>query len=415
MNQIKTITLSLVAIFILQACSFTRTMLHWKPNITDHKIFNHTELLPGNEVFKFKQGIMNDSTRNAIDAFLKGSSTTAFLVIRNDSILYERYFKGYTRESISSVFSISKSITSLLTGIAVEEGYIKSVHDPVTLYVPELKKEDPRFERLTIEHLLNMRAGFKFNEDNLVPFSKATNLYYGTDHLAVIKRARFKHEPGEVYEYQSLSTALLGVVVERAIGKNLSDYLQEKVWTTIGMENRATWSIDNKRNRSAKGHVGVNATAIDLAKIGRLYLNNGNWNGKQIVSSSWVSKSATPDVTNEGYQYKWWGFKVWLSSPERTSIAKNGYAYFPDSLSASKFIEEKYPQNKFFSVSANNKERTQWIAKMYHPNLYSAQGILDQYLFVNPTTNTIVVRLGEEDKKKQYEYFIYNLIGDSFL
>ena len=87
-------------------------------------------------------------------------------------------------------------------------------------------------------------------------------------------------------------------------------YLQEKIWEPIGMENRATWDIDGKRHHSNKAHTGVNATTIDLAKIGRLYLNNGNCNGKQVVSADWVAKSATPNIQNEGYQYQWWTLPI---------------------------------------------------------------------------------------------------------
>ena len=259
LNMRTKITILLLAVVaILQSCSQFRAFSYWGPNITDHKIFHHTNIAPSDSVFYFKEGnkdifgkerrisVYPKGTANTLkmtyDEYLaQKTTTTAFLVIRNDSILYEQYFRGYSRDSISKIFSVSKSITSLLTGIAVDEGYIESVHDPVTKYIPELKKKDPRFERLTIEHLLNMRAGFKFNEDSYFPLSKATRLYYGTNHLGKVKRITFKYEPGEKHEYQSIVTALLGVVVEKATKRNLSEYLQEKVWTPLGMENRATW------------------------------------------------------------------------------------------------------------------------------------------------------------------------------
>ena len=410
--KIKTLIILLAVAVLSQSCTATRAFTYWGPNITDHKIFAHDEITSSDSAFLFKAGnddsVKNyvvstqkgsDTLRLSLDDYLKTTTTTAFLVIRNDSILYESYFKGYTRDSISKVFSVSKSITSLLTGIAVDEGYIESVNDPVTKYIPELKKKDPYFQQLTIEHLLNMRAGFKFNENSYFPTSKATHLYYGTNHLGKVKRVKFAYKPGEKHQYQSLVTALLGVAVERATGKSLSSYLQEKVWTPMGMENRATWDIDDRRHRSNKAHVGVNTTAIDLAKIGRLYINNGNWNGKQIVSADWIAKSVTPNTDNEGYQYQWYSFGTFIPNPEKNHIhPKFKLSCFTDSLSVRKFVEEKYPDSKYVEISPLRNDRNYWCLSIY-PNEKSqlaAIGIMQQLLFVDPKKNIIVVRLGEK-------------------
>lgn len=434
--KINVVIIILFVMTLFQSCSFTRSMLYWGPNITDHKIFHHDEILPGDNTFYFREGNKEELQKHIIstsrishggitdsikmslsDFLLQNTTTTAFLVIRNDSVLYEQYFRGYARDAISKNFSITKSVTSLLTGIAVDEGYIRSVHDPVTKYVPELKTKDPKFERLTIEHLLNMRAGFKFNEDNYFPLSKATRLYYGSNHLRLIKRAKFKHEPGEVFEYQSLVSALLGVVVERATGRSLSEYLQEKVWIPMGMENCATWDIDNKRHRSNRAHVGINATAIDLAKIGRLYLNNGNWSGRQIVSADWVAKSITPDRNYLGYQYHWWshGDRV-AKVPARLGLQSYNFSresLFTDSLSARQYAEEKYPDSKFIEPQPvrGNKE-TFWCLEVY-PNegaQFAAEGIMHQWIFVDPLKNIIIVRLGE--KYDVHPSFIRLLINE---
>lgn len=429
----KTGIILLFAAILIQSCSFTRAMLHWGPNITDHKIFHHTEMLPSDSTFYFTKGnddvfgklrrmlVVPKGTIDTIemtygDYLAQKTTTTAFLVIRNDSILFEQYFRGYTRDSISKNFSVSKSITSLLTGIAVDEGYIESIHDPVTKYIPELKKKNPKFERLTIEHLLNMRAGFKFNEDSYFPLSKATRLYYGTNHLGKVKRAKFKHEPGEAFEYQSLVTALLGVVVERATEKNLSEYMQEKVWVPLGMENRATWDIDDKRHRSNRAHVGVNATAIDLAKIGRLYLNNGNWNGKQIVSADWVTKSRTPIPIgyDRSYQYQWYSFGTLLQAPDGVHNPHQNLKPFTDSISARKYAEEKYPDGNYnpIKISLNKKEKSWgWGIIVYADEncQFAAEGILNQWIFVDPKKNIIIVRLGE--KEDVSPYFIRSLIN----
>ena len=412
----KKITIVLVAIVLAQSCTLTRAFMYYSPDITDHKIFPYIELTPEKSTFRFHNGNEEILKNHTIPVYPKGTSdtiimsldsyleqktsTTAFLVIRNDSVLFEKYYRGYTRDSISAVFSVSKSVTSLLTGIAVDEGYIGSIHDPVTKYVPELKKKDPKFERLTIEHLLSMRAGFKFNEDSYFPLSKATRIYYGTNMLKTIKRLRFTYESGENHSYQSIVTALLAVVVERATGKNLAEYLQEKVWAPLGMENRATWSIDDKRHRTTKGFCGLNTTAIDLAKIGRLYLNKGIWEGKQIVSADWVAKSATPDIANNGYQYQWWSYKVCLANNE------DGTRYFADSASVLNRIT-KNPDNKYYTIW-QDKSNGLWTNILYKDAFY-ALGIMNQVVYINPQKNIIVVRLGQLSDFGNYPHFIYKL------
>lgn len=183
-----------------------------------------------------------------LDSLLKNTSTRAFLIIRNDSIIYENYFRGYKRKDISTVFSVSKSVTSLLIGIAIDEGYISSVNDPVTKYILELKNADPMFEKLTIKDLLDMRSGIKFKEDyGFNPFSKIARLYYGTDQLSQVKKLHFECEPGTRHEYQSIATTILGIIIEKTTNQDFAKYFENKVWKPLGMENTAQWSLDDKK------------------------------------------------------------------------------------------------------------------------------------------------------------------------
>ena len=411
-------TLIVLTVVLLQSCTLTRSLLYWGPDITDHKIFPYTEVLPGDTMYQFKKS-EDKSVENYIvraknwepsdtvdlpltDFLEQKTGTVSFLVIRNDSILYEQYFRGYNRSAISTIFSVSKSVTSLLTGIAIDEGYIESIHDPVTKYIPELAKKDPNFSKLTIEHLLNMRAGFKFDEDSYLPWSKAAKIYYGTNLLGKIKRMKFEHEPGEVKSYQSITTALLGVVLERAIGRNLGEYLEEKIWVPLGMENRATWSMDDKRHRTAKAFCGLNTSAIDLAKIGRLYLNNGSWGGKQIVNSEWVTQSTTPNTQNYGYQYQWYSFGIWLTNPNSDS------ELFADTTSAREVMKKMSYRYPYTNMWESERSKGEWGITAYAKQYY-ALGIIHQTLFVDPEQNIIVVRLGEHSEM-DYPNFIYNLI-----
>jgi CubicO group peptidase (beta-lactamase class C family) len=379
----------IVLFLMFQSCA----LFYNYPDINNYEKFPYTTINHGNSTYLFKAGnshifdtllVKGDSrTRDTVyltlDEFLKTTKTAAFVVIRNDSILFENYYNGYERSQIMNVFSISKSVTSLLVGLAVQDGYIKSVHDPITDYIPELLDGDERFQRLTIEHLLDMRSGLKFNETYSTRFSKMAKLYYGKDQLGQIKKMKFAHEPGTVNEYQSVSTALLGIALEKVTGKEFGKYLEEKVWIPLGMEFDATWSLDDEKRRSAKAYQGLNITAIDLAKIGRLYLNEGKWNGKQIINPEWIKKSTTPNVNNEGYQYQWYNKGYWYLSEGK---------FFPDTISAKEIAEKS--EYKYYSFE---QYEGQWRIIVYTDVFYAA-GYLGQMLYVNPEKNLIMVRIG---------------------
>ena len=385
----------------------TRSVKYFRADIDDYKIFPSTEIRTSNEPFSFKSGDneilekyfvdKKDSSSLKLDEYLSKTSTTAFLVIRNDSILFEKYYKGYKQDQISTLFSVSKSVTSLLVGLTIDDGFIESVNDPVTKYIPELKNGDSKFEELTIEHLLNMRSGLRFKEAYSTPFSKMTRLYYGTNQLGKIKRMKFECEPGTKHNYQSISTAILGIIVENATGKELGKYLEEKVWIPLGMKNSATWSIDDKKHRSAKSFSGLNATAIDLAKIGRLYLNKGNWNGKQIISEEWVQKSIIPVKKNDGYQYQWYNFSFMGNF--------KGQIYFTDSISAQAQMDTLNFDN--YQILQDKSHDNQWWVDIYTENFF-ALGIMKQVLYVNPEKNIIMVRLGEKGDF-HYPTFMYKM------
>jgi len=408
----KKLIILIVSIVIFQSCTvLTRCVKYYEADITDHEIFPYEEINTGNNKFHFKDGDKSlfekqivenkDSIDYTLDEYLKTGQTTAFLVIKNDSVLFEKYYKGYERSDISTFFSVSKSVTSLLVGIAVDEGAIKSVKDPVTDYIPELKDGDSMFKKLTIEHLLNMRSGIDFDESYSNPFSGMATLYYGTNQLAKIKRKGFKCAPGTKHEYQSVSTAILGIILERATGKKMAKYLEEKVWIPMGMENRATWSVDDKRHRSPKAYSGLNATAIDLAKIGRLYLNKGNWNGKQILSEDWVKKSFTPNVANDGYQYQWYSFQAHAADT-------SGNKFFQDSLTAVQKCKPLINEYKYYYTWENSDREKDKIGVKIYTGQYYALGLLKQILYIDPSKNLIIVRLGE-GANFEYTDFMYKI------
>ena len=260
----------------------------------------------------FNKIVPNSDTegkKKSFDEFLDSTGTTAFIVIKNDEILYEKYFNGYHEESINTSFSMAKSITSALIGIAIDEGMIQSVDDPITKYLPELRQKDPRFTLITLKNLLTMSSGLRYIEEGL-PWSDDSRTYYDTDLRSLALSAKVEEQPGKRFHYNNYNALLLGMILERTTHMNVSQYLEEKIWKSLGMEASASWILDSgDAHEFEKMESGINARAIDFAKIGRLFLNNGNWNGKQIISEKWVNESTRPDKITDPvpfYQYMWW-------------------------------------------------------------------------------------------------------------
>lgn len=252
---------------------------------------------------KFTGGCLKGETIDELFSRLRGNG--AILIVRNDTVLLEKYYGVFSAGYNSNIFSISKAVTSLLCGIAVDEGLI-SVSDPVTKYIPELETAAPQFKQLTIEHLLDMRTGLDFKENyGWNPFSKTAKLYYGKDVVKRFRKLRFKDTPGTSHYYNSMATAMLGVAIERAVQMPFSSYLEEKVWKPLDMENNAFMSLDDSRHRQAKAYGGLVTNVRDLAKIGRLYINGGMYNGKRIVSREWIERSTHSSLDNEAYSYAW--------------------------------------------------------------------------------------------------------------
>src|SRR5699024_12095905 len=176
--------------------------------------------------------IIMDSKSYAFTKYIKNNKTVSFLIIENDTIQYENYWRTYDEVSIVPSFSMAKSITSILVGIAIDEGLITSVNEPIINYVPELKEKG--FEAVTIEHLLQMTSGIKFNESYDNHFGDAATYYYGPNMRKEITKMKLERKPGEKFKYSSGDTQLLGLVLERALkDKNITDYLQEKLWEPL--------------------------------------------------------------------------------------------------------------------------------------------------------------------------------------
>ncbi|MBI2422020.1 MAG: serine hydrolase [Candidatus Hydrogenedentes bacterium] len=251
-------------------------------------------------------------------AFLEKTVTTNFLVVKNDAIAAEHYFLGNDAQSKATSMSVAKSFTSALIGIAIAEGHIKSVNDPVDQYVPELAASG--YKGVPIKHLLQMSSGIKFSEvyDDQTSDIITMLMQCGMGVSIVDYAAGLQAEKpsGKEFNYASIDTNVLGMVLERATGVSPAVYLEEKIWKPLGMESDAHWGTDNHGN--VLTFAWLNVTARDYAKFGRLYLNQGNWDGRIIVPPAWVHASLKPDQEylklkdhlepgwDIGYQYQWW-------------------------------------------------------------------------------------------------------------
>lgn len=238
----------------------------------------------------------------------KELQTIAYLIIKNDSIWHESYFDGFNQNSKSNSFSMAKSIVSMALGKAIMQGKIKSLDQKVTDFFPELKGKYAN--EVTVGDLSSMASGLSWDERYYSPFSIVTKAYFHDDLKDVILDLEISEKPGQSFKYLSGATQLLAMCVEKATGQYLSDYVSEHFWKPMGAENEALWQLDNAPNGIEKAYCCIASNARDFARFGKLYLNNGNWNGNQILDSSFVKKSITPRFSESPeYGYGWWMHK----------------------------------------------------------------------------------------------------------
>jgi hypothetical protein len=313
-------------------------------------------IYPQGTPIKLPESFQYEGNELNTQKFLEDSWTTGFLVIQNDSLAYENYFLGNTESTQNISWSMAKSVISALMGIAIEEGDIKSIEENVEVYVPELK--GTAYEGVRIKDVLQMSTGVKFNEDYDDFFSDINRwgrgFAMGNSQDAFAASLERELEPGKVCHYVSINTHVLGMILKRASGKTITEYMQEKLYNPLGMEYNGYWLLDGENMEMVLG--GLNLTLRDYGKLGSLFLNEGFMNGKQIVPKNWVKASTIPDGLHVqpgegvlGYGYQWW-------------IPKS-----------------------------NSGE-------------YMAMGVYGQYIYVNPSTKTVIVKLSANPKYNDKSY-----------
>lgn len=254
----------------------------------------------------------------SVKQFLGRTWTTGLVVIKDDTIRYEEYYRGNTEDSLCISWSVAKSFLSALIGIAIDEGHIDSVDDQLTKYAPELAGSG--YDGVTLKQALQMSAGIYFNED-YGDFNSDINklgriLAIGGSLDEFVASMTREREPGTYNKYTSTDTQAVAMALVRATGTPLPQLLEEKIWKPVGMESDAFYLLDTEYVALALG--GLNATLRDYARFGSIYLHEGQWNGKQIVPKEWVKESTTPDAPHlmpgdnpmsterMGYAYQWW-------------------------------------------------------------------------------------------------------------
>ncbi|MEM0997979.1 MAG: serine hydrolase [Bacteroidota bacterium] len=297
----------------LSACVPLRSVYLAAPDRKDIQRLPASTVRASDDCFQFAPSerdwsenlLINDWTNDlpffmSLREFLGTHAIRSFLIIQHDTLKVEYYGEGTDRNRLHPSYSIAKSVTSALIGIAIAEGHIGSERDRVADYLPEIDWGEYGAQ-LRIEHLLNHTSGLAYK------LSLDAHLYYGNRMDKALRKIEFAHPPGTYQHYLNLNSQLLGLVLEKATGQKPAAYLQAKIWQPLNMCADAIWTKDKQRE-TEKTFCCLGATALDYAKFGRLFLQRGQWEGESIVSEAWYEKSIRRDTTegsSYNYNYGW--------------------------------------------------------------------------------------------------------------
>ncbi len=291
-----------------------------------YEIFPTSKLSHSSKPLVFKKGaslelpsnfIFEDKVVN-VDEYLSRTDTSALLILKDGKISYENYWLTGGKNVQWISMSVAKSFISALIGIAIDQGYIKSLEDEVTDYVPQLKNS--AYDNVRIKDILQMSSGASWNEDYSDPnsdinrSSKIFAIGGSLDEFSASLKKELK--PGSYNRYNSTDTQVLGMLLREATRTSITKYMEEMLWHPMGAQDSGYWILDSKNMEMA--YAGFNATARDYAKLGELYRLGGKINGKQIIPSDWIKASVKPDAPHLmpgdnplsdfplGYGYQWW-------------------------------------------------------------------------------------------------------------
>jgi len=330
--------------YIFNAFQKTYMKGYTTANIDDYVDFDNAVVKAGdpqpwNLHEKYNQLHLTDTLRKELESF----QTIGFGIFKDGKLLYEEYWNEHSDSSLTNSFSMAKSITTMLLGKAIEQGYIKSLNQKITDFIPEFL-QDSLACLATVGDLSSMRSGYDWTESYYSPFNATTEAYYGNHIEKQLLKRHFSSRPGGHFKYLSANSELLAIVLKRATGKGLAQYLSETFWQPLGMESDALWSLSGGIEKS---FCCFYSNVHDYAKLGQLLLQKGNWNGVQLLDSAFVKQMITPCYD----------------------------AFLPDE-----------PKKYGYSI---------WIDENYHPSFYAMLGHLGQRILVVPDENLVIVRLGK--------------------
>lgn len=349
------------------------TYLHGKsgPTLYDEDVF-HNRFIENNSLFidELKQSEKYNSYKLSsedIDS-LKAIETASLLVYQNDELLFEQYWDDHNIQKLGNSFSVSKTVVGLLIGAAIQDGFIKSIEEPISNYLPFIEEDNT----VQIKHLLWMSSGLDWTESGADPLSKNAEAYYTSDLNDLMKCSQFPDPPGVLFEYKSGNTQLLGMILQNATKMRVAEYAEEKLWKQLGMESDAIWSLDHKEGVE-KSFCCLYATSRDFLRLGRLILNKGRFKGVQIVPEEFINQMTTnPKVANGDVPNLAYGMHLWTLNDEVKTIY--------------------------------------------------ARGILGQYIIIQPIKNRVIVRTGSQrrekyniDQKDVSNYYLQDHPKDLFL
>ena len=341
------------------------------------KVFPYRDIAASNTPFVFpkaEQALPTEFTFNAnaskLDDFLTRTQTSSLLVIKNGAIVSERYLQGATDKSQHTSWSVAKSFVSTMVAIALKEGSIKSLDDKAEQYVPELKGK--AYGSVSIKQLLQMSSGIEFDETYNNKLSDINKLFYrvfllGNNIDDVVAGYDAQVPPGTRFQYISSDSQVLAWVLTNAVKMPLTQYLERSIWSPLGMESSAFWSVEREGGKEI-AYCCLNATTRDYAKLGQLYLDQGKWKGQQLLPEGWVKEATRPsqaylqpeasELKIRGYQYQWWvpagyegeyfangvwGQMIWVSEKHnvvivKTSVDPDYRANLPETFAAMRAI-----------------------------------------------------------------------------
>ncbi|MBB3106659.1 CubicO group peptidase (beta-lactamase class C family) [Psychrobacter luti] len=259
----------------------------------DNRTINAKDAITWEKYPNFEQVELTPTLQDALDT----DNTVAFAIIKDGKLVYENYWQRYGSDSHTNSFSMAKTVTTMLYLKAVEDGYIGSVDEPITKWLPEYA-DNQYAQNCTLADLSAMTSGYDWTEDYYFPINPTAESYYGHDLVKQMVNRKFVEECGGQFEYSSGDTQMLGIALSRALephGYTISSYLEEKFWQPLGMQGDAYWSLDGSESIE-KVYCCLNASALDFAKFGQLLLNDGEWQGKQLLSKEHVELITTPNA-----------------------------------------------------------------------------------------------------------------------